>query len=78
MIEEKIKTKEVVNKSLLPDYIETILLVNKKIGTYEELKKVIEEDFDCLCPIDWVIDYFKIQIEIEDLKLIHAHYGNDY
>ncbi len=73
------KAKVSVSSSLLPDFIEAILLTHKNISSYEEVQGAIEKEFNCSCPLDLIVEYFTIQRETKDLQLIHKHYyGNDF
>ena len=71
-------TKQVMSRKMLPSFIEVVLLMIKNTNNYGEIQQAVEKEFNCICPLDLIIDYFTIQREFEDLQLIHKHNGNDY
>ena len=75
MIEQK---EQAVLKQLLPSLLQILFLTRKDLNTYGEIQQAVEQEFNCICPLDLIIDYYAQQREFEDLQLIHKHNGNDY
>ena len=71
-------TSSILGKEEAWTYLQALLLTNKNLSTYEEIHTALEREFNCQCSMDFIMDYFAEQREIEDINLIHKHYGNDY
>jgi hypothetical protein len=64
------KQKTIISKEKLDILIPIVLKFVKNINTMEDLASAIEKEFNCICPIELIINYYDDEMQQIQLELM--------